>query len=582
MTPNGINTSVLWNFGDSTTGVGLPVNHQFSTSGIYVICATEIDIITQNVISSCCYSLNAIGTSTTCAFAALSPNGTDFTFTSNASSTAIVTWDFGDGTIGTGLATAHTYFISGVYNICMTTSDFLSTCTTCQTITVNVGPSPCSISMAYDSTNMNTVFFYYTPIGGAGNTITWTFGDGVTASGGTSQQHTYASAGVYTAIAVEYDSTGTMVCQAGIGVQVGPPTNCAFTVIPSMGALNTFFFNTSYDTTLYVAVWDFGDGISYTGGQSETHTYPSGPGTYFVCLNIVDQITQNIACTYCQAITIPGTTPCAANFTTVPYGLDAYFIDYSSADPAVTTYTWDFGDGSPLNTSRFPVHTYGIPGTYNVCLSILNSTCADTICQTIVVDSTIIAPVLCTAYFIFTQLSPYQLAVVNLSSGTNLSFAWDFGDGNTSTAAYPIHNYNTYGTFQICLTVTDPNGCSNTYCDSLTVDSTGMIIYRSTNVGFTINVVSPSQLNTVSVDENLSLISSIYPNPSKDRIVVTSSPKSGVAIYSILSVSGQKIEEGKLSGESSEINTSGLASGIYFLEVKTKSGEKSFVRFIKE
>ncbi len=109
-----------------------------------------------------------------------------------------------------------------------------------------------------------------------------------------------------------------------------------------------------------------------------------------------------------------------------------------------------------------------------------------------------------------------------------------------------------------------------------------MIIYRSSNVGFTINVVSQTQLNTVNVEENVSLISSIYPNPSKDRIVVTSSPKSGTTIYSILSVSSQKMKEGMLSGESSEIDISGLASGIYFLEVQTRSGEKSFARFIKE
>jgi PKD repeat protein len=179
-------------------------------------------------------------------------------------------------------------------------------------------------------------------------------------------------------------------------------------------------------------------------------------------------------------------------------------------------------------------------------------------------------------------LSPFQLAVVNLSSGTNLSFMWDFGDGNTSTAAYPIHNYTTFGTFQICLTVADPNGCTNTYCDSLTVDSTGMIIYRSTNVGFTINVVSPTQLNTVSVDENKSsLISSLYPNPSKDRIFITSTSKSGVMNYSILTLSGQRMKEGKISAEKSEIDISDLSPGIYFVEIKNTAGQKSFARFIK-
>ena len=171
---------------------------------------------------------------------------------------------------------------------------------------------------------------------------------------------------------------------------------------------------------------------------------------------------------------------------------------------------------------------------------------------------------------------------MNLSSGTNLSFAWDFGDGSTSNAAYPIHNYSTTGSFIICLTVADGSGCTNTYCDSLTVDSTGMITYRSTNVGFTINVVSPAQLSTVSIDDNISsLISNIYPNPSKDRIVVTYPSKSDATNYSILSISSQLMSTGKISGEKTEINISDLSPGIYFLEVRNGDGEKTFARFIK-
>ncbi|HQV99947.1 MAG TPA: T9SS type A sorting domain-containing protein, partial [Bacteroidia bacterium] len=156
------------------------------------------------------------------------------------------------------------------------------------------------------------------------------------------------------------------------------------------------------------------------------------------------------------------------------------------------------------------------------------------------------------------------------------------GDGSTSTAAYPIHNYATTGSYNICLTVADANGCTSTYCDSLSVDSTGMITYRSSTVGFTINVVSPTQLNTVSIDENISsLISSIYPNPAKDRIFVTSTPKSGATNYSILSISSQLVKAGSINAEKTEIDIADLSPGIYFLEVRNSGGEKSFARFIK-
>jgi PKD repeat protein len=577
--PLGSSSIFTYDFGDSTSvTTGATTTHQFPGYGQYLVCVTEFDTILQTTVSACC--LNIIYSDpTSCSFLAITPNGSTFDFTAVANSGNVV-WDFGDGNTASGFAANHTYANPGVYNVCMTSYNFFDTCYYCAPIIVTSPPTPCTFDVLIDSMAPLVGYFTFHPTSPT-NTITWDYGDGGSGTGiNTMYQY---NPGTYTICATETDSIGTVLCTTCSTVTFSAQPNCYFSFMPGTGPLNSYFFQASFDTTVYRGNWNFGDGTTISMGSNfESHTYASGPGAYNVCLELVEISTMNVVCTYCVQIFVPGITPCQANFTVVPFGLDAYFIDYSTTDPATTTYMWNFGDGSPLSTDRFPIHTYSAPGTYTVGFSIDNGVCTDSTWQTILVDTSIITPIFCTSYFIFTQLSPYQLAVVNLSSGTNLSFSWDFGDGNTSTAAYPIHNYNTYGTFQICLTVTDPSGCSNTYCDSLTVDSTGMIIYRSTNVGFTINVVSPSQLNTVSVDENLSLISSIYPNPSMDRIVVTSSPKSGASIYSILSVSGQKMEEGKLSGENSEIDISGLASGIYFLEVKTKAGEKSFARFIKE
>ncbi len=43
-----------------------------------------------------------------------------------------------------------------------------------------------------------------------------------------------------------------------------------------------------------------------------------------------------------------------------------------------------------------------------------------------------------------------------------LSYAWDFGDGNTSTSENPSHLYSTAGDFMATLTVTDDLGASAT------------------------------------------------------------------------------------------------------------------------
>jgi PKD repeat protein len=55
------------------------------------------------------------------------------------------------------------------------------------------------------------------------------------------------------------------------------------------------------------------------------------------------------------------------------------------------------------------------------------------------------------------------------SDGSIEAYAWDFGDGGTSTAADPIHTYQTAGEFNVELTVTDNDGAPGTATQTITV-----------------------------------------------------------------------------------------------------------------
>lgn len=52
---------------------------------------------------------------------------------------------------------------------------------------------------------------------------------------------------------------------------------------------------------------------------------------------------------------------------------------------------------------------------------------------------------------------------------TNVSFQWEFGDGNYSNESFPSHTYNVPGKYQVSLTVSNECNCSSTYSIELVV-----------------------------------------------------------------------------------------------------------------
>ncbi len=61
------------------------------------------------------------------------------------------------------------------------------------------------------------------------------------------------------------------------------------------------------------------------------------------------------------------------------------FTDLSYFRPE--TWSWDFGDGSPTVTDRYPFHTYDQNGTYEVCLTVSNENSDHTTCRTVTIGT---------------------------------------------------------------------------------------------------------------------------------------------------------------------------------------------------
>jgi PKD repeat protein len=570
-----------WSFGDGTSATGQNVYHAYTAPGTYTVCVSEMDFMGSIVCTYCQNITIGGGPSPSCNFTVNnSPaNPTIYGFTIPQAQGVAYFWNLGNGQTQTGNNVAVNY-APGTYTICLTANDGNTSNTCCTTIVVT-GAANCSFNYFPDSANANLYYFNALP-SQAGSNIIWHFGDSTTSTG-QNVGHTYPGPGSYYACMTEIDpATGATLCSYCTTITVSSNGNCSFSVTSSPGnpSVVTFTGNSLIGTSFF---WDFGD--NSTGvGQNITHTYAS-PGVYNVCLSI--GVGGVITCTYCQTITIPGNSWCQAAFTSVSLGLNAYFIDQSSIIPITmppvpppVNYSWSFGDGSS-STLQFPNHQYAAPGSYMVCLTASTVGCTSTFCDTIVIDTVINNPVTCNAFFVFTQTSPYNVVGVNLSSGINLAFNWDFGDGSTANTPYPTHQYNGTGSYLVCLTVSDANGCSSTYCDTLTVDSLGNVVYRgATSSGFTLNIVAP---NVLGVEDNQPAIGSLYPVPASSELNIRFSDKVKEEVtYNVLSIDGRRIMNGQLNGTTATLNIESLQQGIYLLEVITSDGQRDSQYFVKQ
>ena len=52
-----------------------------------------------------------------------------------------------------------------------------------------------------------------------------------------------------------------------------------------------------------------------------------------------------------------------------------------------------------------------------------------------------------------------------------ISWAWNFGDGNTGGGAKPTHVYTTPGTYTVTLTATNASGCQSVSTQTVVIDS---------------------------------------------------------------------------------------------------------------
>ncbi|RZI92013.1 MAG: PKD domain-containing protein, partial [Microbacterium sp.] len=129
----------------------------------------------------------------------------------------------------------------------------------------------------------------------------------------------------------------------------------------------------------------------------------------------------------------------------------------------ISAYEWDFGDGSPKGSGATATHAYATAGTYTVTLKVTDDRGLTGI-KTASVSATLphTAPTAVIASDEDGLTVDFSSAGSTAAAGSEVvGYAWNFGDGQTSTQANPRHAYTGPGTYEVTLVVTDDKGASS-------------------------------------------------------------------------------------------------------------------------
>ena len=206
--------------------------------------------------------------------------------------------------------------------------------------------------------------------------------------------------------------------------------------------------------------WDFDDGSSDTIANP-SHTY-SQSGTYFVSLLIAD---SNCTDTIWKQVTV--SSPCIADYSYQVFDTtgEVGFTNLTTPSNGLT-YKWDFGDGSPIDTAKSPIHYFPGPGVYLVQLIAIGNGLTCTHLDTVYVNY-------CKASFVSQSDTNGVAQFINTSLPNQFStiFLWKFGDGDSSYTVSPSHNYSASGVYNVKLYMADTiSNCLATHYDSLVIN----------------------------------------------------------------------------------------------------------------
>ena len=488
-----------WDFGDGNTSEKQNPENIYQNGGVYSV---RLIVTNSYGCSDTLIKYNAINIGSIKADFTKPPitcAGTAFQLsnTSNPSSFAATTWDFGDGTTAAAANPLQNYPRPGTYNIKMVT-DFGS-CKDSVTKTITVLPKPAAGFTATNNTGCTAPLqVVFTNTANDAVSFKWDFGDGTT-SALPNPEHNYLSPGSYS---VTFIATNASGCSDTIikenFVRIIPPKITSLSNLPAKGCIPVTITPVAILSESLLAdsyLWDFGDGTTSTD-SSPSHTYTIS-GSYKVKLTITTAgCTDSLVIINAVEAGIKPAAAFTADLLNICASERVTFKNLSTNAPG-TKWLWSFGDGS-RSTTQNPVHKFKASGYINVSLVASNYGCSDTLVKK---EYIYVKPPIAKFDTTFFCSSPMKRTFIDKSTEAT-SWLWDFGDTTKSIEKDPFHTYATPGSYMVTLAVANGN-CKDTVSTKVVVvneqgklEASDSVSCINTMMNFAVTNINPANIKS--------------------------------------------------------------------------------------
>jgi len=215
-------------------------------------------------------------------------------------------------------------------------------------------------------------------------------------------------------------------------------------------------------------VWNYGDNSPLGFTQNPVHLFASAGSQ-----NVSLVITTNNGCkdTSSQSVVVHPLPTAQFSAENVCDGSSVSFIDHSfiPATDSLYSWSWNFGDGSPVDANQNTSHLYAAAGSDVIKLLVKsNFGCLDSISKTIIINPN---PIVNLSANDTAGCQPLCVIFQNSSTiltGSNIKLVWNVGEGSLVTNSQNFNHCYTNNSiyspdfFNVTLTVTSDSGCVST------------------------------------------------------------------------------------------------------------------------